>query len=334
MINVTDLTPDLPEAGPVTPDTDETENPYAPQPPVLLACGHTMIPANRWHYQGACLDGGYCPKCKEQRPAFDFASSGAWPRVRSAAVAAAPRLLRLAMVAVPVVLVNAVAFSGQLAFLRDHLPWSLAGQVMVAAALESVAVYLAYHAHVAQVSNDSSLRLRLASYLFALGIAAMNYSHYASYWRPTFPAVAFALMSASSPWLWAVHSRRTSRDTLLAQGQIDHHAVRLGATRWLWHPIRSAKVMWVATWEGITTPAEAIAAADAAELPALELDTETLAAMSGQARLAAAFGAIGAVDMPRALALLKERGAPLDQSHGYQLRKIMLDGPGRTGSES
>jgi hypothetical protein len=329
MINGTDLNPQPHEPDPM-PDDD---NPYGPQPPVLLSCGHTMIPGNRWHYQGACLEGGYCPECKEHRPAFDFATLSVWERARFAAADVAPRLMRLAMVAVPVLLVNAVAFAGQLAFLRAHLPWTLAGQVMVAAALESVAVYLAYHAHVAQLANDSSLRLRLASYLFALGIAAMNYSHWADHWRPTFAAVAFGLMSASSPWLWAIHSRRTSRDTLLAQGQIDHHAVRLGATRWLWHPVRSAKVMWVATWEGITAPAEAIAAAAAAELPVVDLTADVLAAMAARDRLAVAFGAIGAADVPKALALLADRGAPVDQSHAYQCRRAMLE-TGRAGEQS
>jgi hypothetical protein len=161
--------------------------------------------------------------------------------------------------AIPVVLVNAVAFAGQLAFLHDHLPWPLAGQIMMAVALESVAVYLAFHAHAAQLANDSALRLRLASYGFAAVIGAMNFSHYAGPgWRPTFAAVAVGLMSASSPWLWAIHSRRVSRDALLASGLIEPHALRLGPTRWAWHPVRSARVMWLATWDGITEPKEAV----------------------------------------------------------------------------
>lgn len=166
---------------------------------------------------------------------------------------------RVLAAAIPVVLVNAVAFAGQLAFLRAHLPWPLAGQVMMAVALESVAVYLAFHAHLAQLANDSALRLRLAAYGFALVIAVCNYSHYAGPgWRPTFAAVAVALCSAISPWLWGIHSRRTSRDKLMAAGLVEAHALRLGQTRWLWHPIRSAQVMWLATWEGITDPREAV----------------------------------------------------------------------------
>ena len=184
---------------------------------------------------------------------------------------------RPVLAAVPVILVNVVAFAGQLAFLRAHLPWPLAGQVLLAVTLESVAVYLAFHAHLAQMANDSALRLRLAAYAFALVIAAMNYSHYAGPgWSPTFAAVALGLMSASSPWLWSVHSRRVSRDQLLAAGLIEPHALRLGGTRWTWHPLRSARVMWLATWEGITDPATAIAKVDGAAVadPGAEVDGE------------------------------------------------------------
>lgn len=164
------------------------------------------------------------------------------------------------LAAVPIVLVNAVAFAGQLAFLRTHLPWPLAGQVLVAVTLESVAVYLAWQAHLALAADDSALRLRLAAYSFALVIGVMNYSHWcAPGWRPTFAAVTFGLMSVSSPWLWSVHSRRVSRDALKDRGLIESHAVRLGATRLLWHPVRSVRVMRWAAWAGENDPARVIA---------------------------------------------------------------------------
>ena len=177
-------------------------------------------------------------------------------------------ITRRAAAAVPVVLVNVVAFAGQLAFLREHLPWGLAGQVLMAVTLETIAVYLAWQAHLAQLANDSALRLRLAAYGFALVIAAMNYSHYARPgWSPTFAAVAVALCSAASPWLWGIHTRRVSRDQLMKAGLIEPHALRLGMTRWAWHPIRSARVMFHATWKGTTDPAKAIAAADPSRVP-------------------------------------------------------------------
>jgi len=176
---------------------------------------------------------------------------------------------RAVAAAIPVVLVNVVAFAGQLAFLRAHLPWPLAGQIMMAVALEAVAIYLAWHAHLAQLANDSALRLRLAAYGFALVIAACNYSHYAGPgWAPTFAAVAVGLCSAISPWLWGIHSRRVSRDKLMAAGLVEPHALRLGPTRWLWHPARSAQVMWLATWEGVADPREAVTRWEGTRAPA------------------------------------------------------------------
>ena len=169
--------------------------------------------------------------------------------------------VRAIFAAVPVVLVNVVAFSGQLAFLREHLPWGLAGQILMAVTLESIAVYLAWQAHLAALANDSALRLRLAAYGFAFVIAAMNYSHYAGPgWAPTFAAVAVALCSAASPWLWGIHTRRVSRDQLMTAGLIEPHALRLGATRWFWHAYRSVRVMKTAAWHGETDPGKAIQA--------------------------------------------------------------------------
>jgi hypothetical protein len=238
------------------------------------------------------------------------------------ATAARSGRFRTVLAAVPVAGVNTASFAAQLAFLRDHLPWPLGGQILVAVTLESVAVYLAYHAHVAQLANDAALKLRLAAYWFGFVIGTMNYSHYAApHWRPTFAAVAFGLCSAASPWLWSVHSRRESRDALMAAGLIEPHAVRLGSTRWLWHPLRSAHVMWHATWAGVNEVDRALALADAASVPPIELDAAALSAMTARERLCAAFGAIGGLDVPAALAVLRERGVPVDQSTAYQIRK-------------
>jgi hypothetical protein len=162
------------------------------------------------------------------------------------------------LAAVPIVLVNTVATGAQLGFWRVHL--TAAQAVFVALALESIAVYLAWMSHLAQLADDSALRLRLAAYGMALLIGTLNYSHFMlPGWRPDVAAVTFGLMSAISPWLWSVHSRRVSRDALKARGLIESHAVRLGATRWLFHAYRSARVMWRATWEGENDPAKAIA---------------------------------------------------------------------------
>jgi hypothetical protein len=161
--------------------------------------------------------------------------------------------------AVPVVGVNTVAFIGQLKYWGTYLadPFQ---QVLVAAVLESIAIYWAWQAHRARMANDSAFRPQLAAYLFAAGVGALNYSHYMKPgWQPTVAAVTFGGMSVISPWLWASYSRRENRDELKASGDIEDHAVRLGATRWLWHAFRCLIVMWKATWPGVTKPAEAIA---------------------------------------------------------------------------
>lgn len=182
--------------------------------------------------------------------AADTAGAAGWLARRAAPVAGA---------AVPVVMVNATAFVGQFAFIKDHVPWILPGQILVAATFESVAVYLSWHAHVAMMKNDSSTRLKLGAQLFALIMGAMNYSHYASHWHPTVLAVGLGLMSLLSPSLWGIYSRRAARDKLMARGLVEEHAVRLGANRWTWHPFRSVQVMWRATWIGENDPKRAIA---------------------------------------------------------------------------
>jgi hypothetical protein len=168
-----------------------------------------------------------------------------------------PRTHRAWIAAVPIVIVNYVAFRAQLRFWEAHLAPSDA--LLVSVALESIAVYLAWQAHVAQLADDSAFRLRLAAYGMALVIGALNYSHYMRPgWRPTVAAVTFGMLSAISPWLWSIHSRRESRDALKARGLIEDHAVRLGGTRWFFHLYRCIRVMWVASWIGETRPAEAI----------------------------------------------------------------------------
>lgn len=164
---------------------------------------------------------------------------------------------RAVITAVPVVIVNYVAFRAQLRFWQAHLDRPDA--LLVSIALESIAVYWAYQAHQAVMADDSALRLKLAAYGMALVIGVLNYSHYMNpHWRPTVAAVTFGMMSVISPWLWAANSRRSSRDVLKAKGLIEDHAVRLGLTRWFWHAWKCAYVMHAATWPGVNRPSEAI----------------------------------------------------------------------------
>jgi hypothetical protein len=273
----------------------------------------------------------HAPEAAAATPAKIRLSERASGAARAATANVTGRRVRRAVyMAIPVLAVNACAFLGQLGYFHTHLTaWGLPGQLLVAAALESIAVFLSYHAHIARIGDDPAFRLQMSAYALALIIGALNYSHWASAdWRPNPIAITFALMSAVSPWLWGIHSRRESRDTLKASGLIEPHAVRLGSTRWTWHPYRSARTMFRATWEGTTNPAEAIAAdkaardaKDAADLPATEIDPALLAAMSARDRLIWAWGVIGTTDVPKAAALLASNGVTIDQSHARTIRK-------------
>jgi Protein of unknown function (DUF2637) len=225
--------------------------------------------------------------------------------------------------AIPVLLVNTCAFLGQLGYLRTHLTaWGLPGQILVALTLESIAIYLSAHAHLARLADDSAFRLQTAAYTLAAVIGAMNYSHWcAPRWHPTPIAITFALMSTLSPWLWGIFSRRESRDALRAKGLIEGHAVRLGVSRWFWYPLRSMHVTRLAAWEGITNPGEAIALDGAADLPATEIDPATLAAMAPRDRLMWAWGVIGSTDIGKARTLLASKGIKIDESHARTIRR-------------
>jgi hypothetical protein len=160
--------------------------------------------------------------------------------------------------AIPLILVNIVAVSGQYAFLREHLSWPVYGAAIFAAALESTALYLAYMAHQSLMNLDSSMRLRLGAITFGLLAGIMNASHYRSHGHLTFVSIATGIMSASSPVLWGIYSRRQSRDKLMQLGLIEPGAVKLGINRWIMYPIKSFRVYRNAAWAGERNPQIAI----------------------------------------------------------------------------
>lgn len=227
-------------------------------PPIdgAIANGHQLVPLAPAALQKLGPVSALPQAAAPDEPEQARTTANGRERLRHAVSAASAHRGWLA--AVPIVLVNTVATGAQLGFWRVHLTATQA--IFVALALESIAIYLAWMSHLAQLADDSALRLRLAAYGMALLIGTLNYSHFMlPGWRPTVAAVTFGLMSAISPWLWSVHSRRVSRDALKERGLIEAHAVRLGATRWLWHPALSFRVMRWAAWTGEADPALAIA---------------------------------------------------------------------------
>lgn len=187
---------------------------------------------------------------------------------------------RAAMAVIPLVLVNGISVVAQYEFWRGHLPgWPPLAAALLGVALESIAIYVGYHAHLALMADRSSFRLRMASYAIGAIIGVLNGSHYLAHGHVTAASIGIGLLSASSPWLWGLHSRRESQDALMAKGVLEGHALRIGATRFMFHPVRSLRVMSAAAWTGTTDIHEALAMVEPhanAALAAIDFEPERL----------------------------------------------------------
>jgi hypothetical protein len=155
----------------------------------------------------------------------------------------------------PLVLVNLAAIYGQLAFFYQHvapatwpIPGKIALAIVVALAIESIAVYVGWHAHDALINKlgRTAARLRRASYGIATLVAAINYAHFADFTEATgnklglnAASVAFGLLSLISPWLWGLHSRRAKNIQLAKEGVADATGATFSGERIRSFPIRS-----------------------------------------------------------------------------------------------
>lgn len=151
----------------------------------------------------------------------------------------------------PLLLVNGAAVYGQVAFFYEEVAphtWPTLGKVVlalvIALAIESVSVYVGWHAHDALLkkATNTAARLRRWSYLIAAGVAAINYAHFADDTGPlgiNAAAVAFGMLSLLSPWLWGLHTRREQRVQLLREGRVDEAGATFSGERIRSFPIRS-----------------------------------------------------------------------------------------------
>ncbi len=179
--------------------------------------------------------------------------------------------------------VNLVAVAGQVTAFHEGFAWTLLSALAAAAVIESIAIYVGWHAHIALIEGDSVFRLRAASYGIAVIVGGLNYHHYAPDWLPTDKAVMFGLASLLSPWLWAIHSRHVHRRQLRAAGLIDPRAPKFSFLRWLLHHRETWRALKWAVRHGEQSPAVAITAVQMEQSQAVE-----------DAALAAARAEIGA----------------------------------------
>lgn len=138
-------------------------------------------------------------------------------------------------------LVNGAAVWGQAGWGLDHIvpaewtsPAAALGLALAfAAAIELIGVFLSLSADDAEDRGLPSGGIRLGSYAIGLVSGALNYSH----WNGA-AAIAFALLSAISPFLWGINSRV-------------NRARPIAPSRRFWHPVRSVKLIRHMAWEGI-----------------------------------------------------------------------------------
>lgn len=172
-----------------------------------------------------------------------------------------PDVARNAALLIPLILVNTLAGWSQFGWAEDELAAAGRATAMLAglgfaAALESVAVYLAYETHAARLAGDAAGWLAAASYAVAGFAATVQYSHWSGQSRTL--AMVFAVMSGISPWLWAIRSRSIHRAQLRAAGLIEPRAVKFGRARWALYPGRTFKAFRAAVWAGTVDPSEAL----------------------------------------------------------------------------
>lgn len=159
------------------------------------------------------------------------------------------RLLARLRLLAPLLIVNAAAVGGQVSYAYVEIApseWGPAARLALAlgfaAAVESVALYVGWHAHDAllQKAHATAARLRRTSYLIAAVVASINYAHFAGDWlAPTAAAVAFGLLSFLSPWLWGLHTRRVQHVQLVREDLVDETGVEFDPARRRAFPFRS-----------------------------------------------------------------------------------------------
>lgn len=209
--------------------------------------------------------------------------------------------------------------------------------------LDGVSTLSALLALRAELNDESSARERASMYAFTLSSCAANYWGGMHFGGQT-EALYFGGMSLAVMIVFDILLRQIRVSIRRRKGRKGNHVPQFGLLNWVLYPALTFSALALAVKEGHETAsgaieaakqarqarkdaaAEAEAAKQYADLPALAIDTATLTSMNAQARLAVAFGALGKTDVPAAVAMLKQHGAPVDSSHAYKVRRELLEG--------
>lgn len=189
----------------------------------------------------------------------------------------------------PLLLVNLAAVGGQTAYAFTRTPASwptparLAVALVYAATVESISLYVNWHAHDAllQGATGTAAEMRRRSYAIAAVVAVMNYSHFdGEDWQPTPFAVGSGMASLLSPWLWGLHTRRAQHVQLLRKDLLDETGAVFDRKRRRAFPIRTWKAERWSIEHNVRDPRQAWTGYHA------QRDAKRAAAQHGRARWA------------------------------------------------
>ncbi|SBT63908.1 hypothetical protein GA0070622_0876 [Micromonospora sediminicola] len=189
----------------------------------------------------------------------------------------------------PLLLVNLAAVGGQTAYAFTRTPesWPVPARIAVAlvyaATVESISLYVNWHAHDAllQGATGTAAEMRRRAYAIAAVVAVMNYSHFdGEHWAPTPFAVGSGMASLLSPWLWGLHTRRAQHVQLLRKDLLDETGAVFDRKRRRAFPIRTWKAERWSIEHNVRDPRQAWAGYHA------ERDAKRARAPHGRARWA------------------------------------------------
>ncbi|MEW2313542.1 hypothetical protein AB0918_33735 [Streptomyces sp. NPDC006864] len=199
-------------------------------------------------------------RAREQRAAARAGKPTRTERVKKFLLVNAERLL----VVLPITAPMAVAWTGQAGFAKDILGWEAPWTVLFAAAFELSTAFVGWMYHQARKDGDAGTLYRIATWIFAMGAALMNFWHASgmpkegtrvwdetarrfveeiTYWHFTPKAVAFATMSIVGMALWELYATLLHRRKLREDGKVANARPSIGAVRWFRYP-RHAFTAW------------------------------------------------------------------------------------------
>ncbi|QRV32468.1 hypothetical protein I6J39_34485 (plasmid) [Streptomyces californicus] len=169
------------------------------------------------------------------------------------------------LVILPITAPMAVAWTGQAGFAEDILGWVAPWTILFAAAFELSTAFVGWMYHQSRKDGDAGTLYRIATWIFAMGAAVMNFWHASgmpkpggtkvwdeasrrwveeiTYWHFTPKAVAFATMSLVGMALWELYATLLHRRSLRQDGKVAQARPTIGLVRWFRYP-RHAFTAW------------------------------------------------------------------------------------------